>query len=101
MGMITEEKNNEFYINNPTCPHCKKTMEGFFFKFYKDPNFGDTESFASFFWTDVWFQCKYCPFNQHLKEHEIDTMNSYPLDQINFPKGFDKKNVKLTRMTTK
>jgi hypothetical protein len=98
---ITEEKDNEFHIHNPECPKCKKIMTGFFFKFYKDPNFNTTESMGSFFWTDIWFQCKSCYRSHHLSPQEIEIMNGYPLDKIQFPEGFDSKNMRLTRLTTK
>ena len=99
--MITEEKNNEFHIYIPECLKCKKLMGGFFYEFYKDPNFGTTESFASFFWTKIWFQCPKCYGKTYLDESEIDKMNSYPLDKINFPPGFDTKRMKITKLTTK
>ena len=99
--MITEEKNNEFHINVPECPHCKRLMGGFFYEFYKDPNFNMTESLGAFFWTKIWFQCPKCLGKAFLTETEIDKMNSYPLDKINFPPGFDTKKMKVTRLTSK
>lgn len=99
--MITEEKNNEFHINVPECPKCNRLMGGFFYEFYKDPNFNMTESLGSFFWTKIWFQCPKCFGKVFLTETEIDKMNSYPLDKINFPPGFDTKKMKVTRLTTK
>ena len=78
-------------------------MKGFFYEFYKDPNFNVTESYGSFFWTKIWFQCPNCFTNNKisLSEDEIDRMNSYPLDKINFPPGFDSKKMKVTRLTSK
>ena len=98
---LTEEKNNEFHIYMPECPNCKKPMNGFFYEFYKDPNFNVTESYGSFFWTKLWFQCPRCNSKTSLSESEIDRMNSYPLDKINFPDGFDSKKMKVTRLTGK
>ena len=99
--MITSEKDGEFNISVPDCIKCNKPMGGFFYEFYKDPNFNVTESYASFFWTKIWFQCPHCYGKLHLKDFEIDKMNSYPLDKINFPPGFDSKKMKVTRLTSK
>jgi hypothetical protein len=101
MKIIKEELNQISFIV-PKCDKCDdKYMDGFFFKFYKDPSFGTTESMASFFWTEMWFQCKYCWAKKHLTDLELDKLNSYPIDMINWPPGFNTKNMKVQRLTSK
>lgn len=96
--MISEEKDGEFYINMPSCTNCDKPMRGFFYKFYKSPNFNESEVLAAFFWTDVYFVCGKCHSKQNLSKQEIDTMNTYSLDRINFPPGTDSKNMKIQKL---
>lgn len=100
--MITEEKDNEFFINMPYCQNQKcnqKPMTGFFYKFYKQPNFLEGEVLSAFYWTEVFFQCPHCYDKTFLSKDEIDTMNKYSLDRINFPPGTDTKNAKLARLS--
>ena len=101
--LLSEEKNGEFYVLTPRCPKCEdnKIMSGFFYEFYKDPTFSMTESYASFTWNKVYFMCPKCQSRAYLSEEEIATMNKYPLDKINFPPGFDSKNMKVTKLTSK
>lgn len=98
---LTEEKDGEFHFLQPKCQKCDLIMSGFFYKFYKDPNFSDTEVLSAFFWVEVWFQCPKCFGKVFLDKQELEKMNSYPMDKINFPPGFDKKNMKVQRLTSK
>lgn len=98
---LTEEKDGEFIFNVPECTKCKLIMSGFWYEFYKDPNFSQTEVLSAFFWTKIYFQCPKCLGKIFLSKEELEIMNSYPIDKINFPPGFDKKNMKVQRLTTK
>lgn len=100
---LIEEKDNEIFVLTPPCDGCKELpMVGFYYEFYKDPNFTQyTEAVGSFFWTRIWFQCRKCGSTKFLSELDLDKINSYPLDQINFPPGFDSKRMRVTRLTNK
>ena len=100
MNLIKEE-NNELSLVVPTCDKCDLIMSDFWWKFYKDPTFTQSEIMSSFFWTEIYFQCPKCHGKALLTSQELDKLNSYPLDKVNFPPGFDSNKMRYQRLTTK
>ena len=101
INLIKEEK-DEITILTPKCGKCDLYMSGFFYQFYKNPSFTPyTEVKSSFFWTEIKFMCPKCHGSAKLSPQEIDILNSYPLDKINWPPGFDSKNMKVQRLTSR
>lgn len=102
MNLLREEKDtNEITMLVPKCSKCDLIMSGFWYKFYKDPKFSQTEVMSAFWWTEIAFQCPKCYGKILLSAQELDKLNSYPMDKVNFPPGFDSKNMKFTRLMSK
>lgn len=101
MNLIKQDSNTEITILTPECHRCHKIMDGFFYEFYKDPSFSMTEIASSFFWTKIWFQCARCFTKIYMHDKDLDLLNSYPLDMVTFPPGFNSKNVKAQRIASK
>jgi hypothetical protein len=98
---LVKEENNEISLLVPKCQKCDLIMSGFWWKFYKDPSFSDTEIMSAFFWTEIFFQCPKCHGKAHLSQQELDKVNSYPMDKVNFPPGFDPNKLKYQRLTSR
>ena len=100
---LTEEKDGEFFINTPNCTKCEnnRPMTGFFYKFYKNPAFSDTEVMSAFTWTEVYFICPRCNSKRYFEKDDLQNMNKYPLDSINFPPGANSKNARLQRLSNR
>ena len=102
-SLIKEDSiKNEVTVITPKCSKCDLIASGLFYEFYKDPTFSPyTEVMSSIFWTRIWFVCPKCYGTIKMSDQEVDKLNSYPLDKINFPPGFDSKKMKVQRMMSK
>lgn len=99
ISLIKEEDNSQLTLLVPKCGKCDQVMGDIKFHVYKDPNMTQyTEAMGAFFWTDFVYQCRKCWGTIGLSKEEIEIMNSYPLDKINFPPGMDSKNLKLQKL---
>lgn len=97
---LLKEENNELTLLVPKCGKCDYIMSGIHHRFYKNPSFNETEFMSSITWVELKYQCPKCGGQMSLSQEELDKLNSYPGDKVNYPPGFI-KNMKLTRMMSK
>lgn len=103
--MLSEIKEGEdkgkLQIGIPNCDKCNRLMTGFFWKFYKNPTFTETEVGSSISFTDIWFQCVKCFATTKMPMSEVDKINALPLDMIIFPGGINDKYIRYTKLGNK
>lgn len=95
---MIEEKEGQITILVPKCSKCDLIMSGLFTKFWREPSFTMTEIASSVTWTEFTFQCPNCFAKYKLPQSELDKVNSYPYDKVNWPPGFDSNKMKYEKL---